>query len=87
MEIQRNHIKASQINLYNLYKVSSKAPTIWAAISMLLINIVKKLNGGIKSISPITHERLHFASFLFVNDSMLLECKLGAVKEQTKERL
>ena len=54
---------------------------------MPLINFIKKLNGNIKSISLITHERLHFVSFSFANDSMLLECKLGAVKEQIKEKL
>lgn len=63
--------------LQGVLQGNGAAPSIWAAMTVPLINVVRRLQGGFQGRSPITHEAIHMTSFSFVDGSTLSQCVLG----------
>lgn len=73
----RCYVGNAEKPLQGILQGNGAAPAIWAALSTRIINILRKLGGGVQGTFPITGEKLHIVSFSFVNDRMLPHAILG----------
>jgi len=62
---------------------NSAGPTIWLAVSIVLINMVQKNGSSATLTSPITHRSTNLVGLLYIDDCNLLQLTLMALHQQT----
>ena len=73
--------------LQGILQGNGASPAVWAAVSTPIINLLRKLGGGVSGRTPITKKKLEVVSFSFVDDTTLPHARFGSIDEYPERRL
>jgi hypothetical protein len=74
--------KQGEVPIQGLGQGNGAGPTIWALISTPVLNLLRTHGYGIKIISYISGEHLHFVGYCFVDDTDLVEFPMSPISAQ-----